>query len=121
MKPQCVNCLYGETAGPSSMECRRFPTFVFKKPEDWCGEWFERPAKEPTIDELKARLESVVNKVHGFLHDNIMATRIPISTMGKWHGLVLHADRIHREGQSADQLNQAIRIMESVNKEIEAL
>jgi hypothetical protein len=105
------------------MECRRFPAFVFKNPEDWCGEWFERPAKEPTIDELKARLEAVVSKVHGFLSGSgdLRATRIPLSTMGKWQGLVLHADRIYREGQSADQLNQAIRIMESVNKEIEAL
>jgi hypothetical protein len=39
---KCANCRFFRGSGPKHLEaCRRFPGYVGRGPEDWCGEWEE--------------------------------------------------------------------------------
>jgi len=64
MRQQCSECNFfkADTNSPAEAEgnCRRYPAYVMRKPDDWCGEFKRHHPVGKTFSQTRPRRPTIV-------------------------------------------------------------
>uniref|UniRef100_A0A6M3L937 Uncharacterized protein n=1 Tax=viral metagenome TaxID=1070528 RepID=A0A6M3L937_9ZZZZ len=105
--PCCACCVYGYVypVSEDKRSCRRFPQFVDRLADDWCGEFKRMPPKPPTIEELRADVAAEFKRIEKRMKDGTDPMSLaPMMTMEEARRIetVLNSARRHLDNIVGD-------------------